>query len=114
MYLKWLSPDDVHTISSVISKLWSQSQYCISSRISTIVNNNDTDWKEIISKLLVTISFEDLTNSLATCDSFEKFFDVWDRIIFNARLWKALEPRVFDKDKSIYVVTAFNDAPDVS
>jgi hypothetical protein len=67
-------------------------------------------WQDTISTALVTISFDDLPHSLTSCDTFEAFCVVWNRILYNSYLWERIKPRTHTSaDKAIYVIKCFND-----
>jgi len=119
-----LTPDDIQTIASVTKSLLAKADVArnlrktlphglraeMDNQYSNLENAND--WKDIISVSLMTLSFHDLPFSLNRCQKVEEFAKVWNRLLFHAKLWKKLKPRITSDERFAYLVKTHNDAPD--
>eukprot|EP00547_Thalassionema_nitzschioides_P001793 CAMPEP_0194217596 /NCGR_PEP_ID=MMETSP0156-20130528/21718_1 /TAXON_ID=33649 /ORGANISM="Thalassionema nitzschioides, Strain L26-B" /LENGTH=2107 /DNA_ID=CAMNT_0038946687 /DNA_START=829 /DNA_END=7152 /DNA_ORIENTATION=+ len=119
-----LTPDDIQTITSVTKSLLAKADVArnlrktlprglraeMDNQSSNLENSND--WKDILSVSLMTLSFHDLPFSLNRCQEVEEFAKVWNRLLFHAKLWKKLKPRITSDERFAYLVKSHNDAPD--
>lgn len=119
-----LTPDDIQTITSVTKSLLAKADVArnlrktlphglraeMDNQYSNLENAND--WKDILSVSLMTLSFHDLPFSLNRCQKIEEFAKVWNRLLFHAKLWKKLKPRITSDERFAYLVKTHNDAPD--
>eukprot|EP00548_Thalassiothrix_antarctica_P011370 CAMPEP_0194158066 /NCGR_PEP_ID=MMETSP0152-20130528/74556_1 /TAXON_ID=1049557 /ORGANISM="Thalassiothrix antarctica, Strain L6-D1" /LENGTH=2143 /DNA_ID=CAMNT_0038866995 /DNA_START=775 /DNA_END=7206 /DNA_ORIENTATION=- len=122
-----LTPDDIQTITSVIKSLLEKADVArnlhksiprgLRDEMSNLYNDgleNRNDWKDILSVSLMTLSFDDLPFSLNRCEEVEEFANVWNRLLFHAKLWKKLKPKITADEKFAYLVKTHNDIPDKS
>ena len=70
---------------------------------------NNKEWKDMLSVALITISFDDLPQSLTSCKSIQDFSKVWNRLLYNTSLWEKIRPRLNSQDGHVYVVRTFQE-----
>jgi ankyrin repeat protein len=119
-----LTPDDIQTISSVIKSLLAKADVARNLRkamprgLRDEMKNlysgleNPNDWKDILSLSLITLSFDDLPYSLNRCREVDEFAKVWNRLLFHAKLWSKVKPRITNDEKFAFIIKTYNDLPD--
>lgn len=119
-----LTPDDIQTISSVTKSLLAKADVARNLRktmprgLRNEMNNlysgleDRNDWKDILSVSLMTLSFDDLPFSLNRCQEVDEFAKVWNRLLFHAKLWNKVKPRITPDEKYAYLIKTHNDIPD--
>ena len=104
--LSRLNPDDVETISNCIKghlertdaakNMGSASTSLRSNMGQPLAGLKDpsVNWKDAISDALVSIDFQNLPETLSSCDTLVDFSTCWERLNSSAALWEKFCPRL--------------------
>ena len=100
-YWKYVHPD-----ASCLKALTPHERDAISQFVES---GDEEDWKNGISDLLETITFEDLPPPLSESTSFEEFCISWGRKHENYTLWEFVRPRINEKTQCAYMFKSFDN-----
>jgi len=114
-----LNFDDISAVSSVLKSLKNETKslnrgdefmgsFAHKLRESIDETNNEC-WREDITDALNDISFEDLPDPLACCETLAEFEDVWNRLNMNAGLWERICPRYSADGNFAFIIKWYDD-----
>ena len=121
--LSRLNPDDVETISNCIKGLLERADAAKNmGSASTSLRSNmgqplaglkdpSVNWKDAISDALVSIDFQNLPETLSSCDTLVDFSTCWERLNSSAALWEKFCPRLSLDGRYAYVLKTYDERP---
>lgn len=121
--LSRLNPDDVETISNCIKghlertdaakNMGSASTSLRSNMGQPLAGLKDpsVNWKDAISDALVSIDFQNLPETLSSCDTLVDFSTCWERLNSSAALWEKFCPRLSLDGRYAYVLKTYDERP---
>lgn len=121
--LSRLNPDDVETVSRCIECLLERADAAKNmGSASTSLRSNmgqplaglkdpSVHWKDVISDALISIDFQNLPETLSSCNTLVDFASNWERLNSSAALWEKFCPRLSLDGRYSYVLKTYDERP---
>lgn len=119
--MKLFTPDDIKTIDQVLRLLLSKSstERTEISHTTLRISMNTTDsnelmknedWRHFLSQSLIDMTVDDLPDQLSQSTSLIQFFNSWERMKKNAKLWTKVRPQLSQGGRFAYIIKCFDDS----
>ena len=119
--MKLFTPDDIKIIDQVLRLLLSKRDtvrtevgHSTPLRVSMKSTNSNEerneDWRHFLSDSLIDMTVDDLPDLLSTSASLSQFFNSWEMMKKNAKLWSKFCPRLSPGGRFAYIIKCFDDS----